>query len=710
MQHKIKLIRQLGTTDCGAVCLYMIFNYYSAKVKLFDIRSCFPIGRDGMTLLQMKTIAQRFGFELHAYNYEYNEVLLDENLPVILCSKYNHYIVVAEKTDNGFVILDPAEGKKEVRFNYISENYLDILVCIRPSEQYKIVKRQVENDRKSFRLVPNKVKVFFSVIATVISQLLILCVPQLIQIVVDSADNNDTYNVLGWILITVCIWGGLYLISYFKENITLSLEMDLYKDTMNGLISKIFKIDVNYFSSHSSGDIISRFSNASTIFQFISNNIVATVIDLITAIVCAISMCQISLLLFCVVLFFTVVQIIVLIIVYNKQREETQNYYCTQAELENRLVDILTNMVSVREMGYDERLEKRLKGEYGKLILSTQKRGKYNNIINNTVKSLGTITSLFLYVVGVKMILDGLLSMGNLVAFITLSTYFSGPFQTMVLIFPQLASIKETWDRLEEIAEYPDKKKKSGSKEIEKILDISLKNVSYQYVSAKEKCLVDINLNIKKGDKIAILGESGSGKTTLIKILMDVIQPTQGRIEINSMSLDEITAESLHKRISVVTQNTFLIGTTIRDNVDFYHLLTDEDIYNALDFAEIGTEIRQFPLGLYTQIGEDGQNISGGQKQRLAIARAIATKPEIIIFDEATSNLDPQTEVKVYDNLKRSGMTQIIVTHRLQAIQDSDLIIMINKGKIVEQGKHERLIRNKSFYYRQFGVYSKENA
>ncbi len=229
---------------------------------------------------------------------------------------------------------------------------------------------------------------------------------------------------------------------------------------------------------------------------------------------------------------------------------------------------------------------------------------------------------------------------------------------------------------------------------------VHLENVTYSYNKMNNDVIKNTSLHIKKGEKISIVGLSGSGKSTLVKIMLGALQVEKGRIYINDIDINKIAREQIYNWFSVVTQNPMCLNSSIRRNVDITNSYSDSDIYKALEIAEILEDVNAMPLGLDTIIGDAGQNISGGQRQRIAIARALLNNTEVIIFDEATSNLDPITEKNIYNNLKKSNKTQIIITHRLASVQDSDQIYVMDRGEVIESGTHESLINDKGWYFR----------
>ena len=232
-----------------------------------------------------------------------------------------------------------------------------------------------------------------------------------------------------------------------------------------------------------------------------------------------------------------------------------------------------------------------------------------------------------------------------------------------------------------------------------KFENLKISSVSYCYNSGQAYALNNVSLDLRRGERIAIVGLSGSGKSTLIKAILGAVDINQGCIEINNYDIRSMSKEQIYKWFSVVTQNPMCLNASIRKNIDIIGDAPDEKIWKVLDIVALKEEVLSMPLGLDTLVGEGGQNISGGQKQRIAIARALLSDTEVVIFDEATSNLDQLTEKKIYDNLRSTNKTQIIITHRLSSIRDTDYIYVLNRGSIIEQGTHLDLMKKRGWYF-----------
>lgn len=691
-RRKISYVAQLGSMDCGIACLTMIFNYYGCKVDIVDVSSEFCIGRDGMTLTQMKAIAEKYGFKFIAYKYTYDEENLIGKLPVILCS-HSHYIVVEKIRKNGkYVVLDPAKGREIMEFSELQNRYRDILVSIIPGLNVKVTKRN------SIKLEVKSPELLMTAFLMLFAQLITLCVPIIVQKLIDSFAKDipiDTYKMLLIVLLFMCLYFG---VSWLRQTILLNVNIDMFKRMISNMLNKIFRLDINFFEWHTAGDIGNRFNNINQLNDIITNGLSNVLVQGITSLVCLFAMMYMSPRLTLFTLVVAVVQIIVMIILNTRNLLKTREYIYSQSMSQGDLVDALSNIVEIKCMGMDKAVGTNLQNNYNRLITKFKQKTQISNIMSCFISMINLVFPLTIYIIGSFSIYNGKMSVGTLIAFVTLVGYFTSPFNTIIMMLPSINGVREVLLRYKELMNFRENDY-NGSIMDGEFKNIKMRNVFYSYNSGRDYALYNVSLDVQCGKRIAIIGLSGSGKSTLIKTLLGAVDINQGNININGYEINEISREQIYKWFSIVTQNPMCLNASIRKNVDITGNFSDDDIWNALEIAELKDEIKNMPLGLDTIVGEDGQNISGGQKQRLAIARALIGETEVIILDEATSNLDQITEKKIYDNLKAINKTQIIITHRLASIRNADWIYVLNGGKVIENGTHSVLLKNKGWYY-----------
>jgi ABC-type bacteriocin/lantibiotic exporters, contain an N-terminal double-glycine peptidase domain len=691
-RRKVPYISQLGSMDCGAACLAMIFNYYGLKVDIVDVGTSVHTGRDGMSLKSMKQAAISFGFEFTAFRYDYVQENLQSKLPAILCTE-SHYVVVEKQLTNGdYLVVDPASGKSAVTFDEIRKQYKDILVVIVP-------KGPIHYKKEKLKLDINKSDLAFVLFLMLLIQLITLCVPIIVQQVVDgltSGKSLDFFRIMIEILVIIFAYFG---ISWIREYLLLNINTSIYKRTVTKMIHKLFKIDTNFFEWHSAGDISNRFNSINSLIDLVTNAFLNIIIQSITSIVCLIAMLLRSRVLTFYAVLLAFLQISIMTLLNRKIKVKTKEYMYLQSDLQGELVDTLNNILEIKCMGMGNAISENVENKYSKLIQSFRGRGAANNLLNCIISTINVIFPLIIYMAGSISIADGTMSIGKLIAFVTLVGYFTAPFNSISMIVPSLNSIKEILLRYKEMMNFSENQHE-GELVQETFERIQLDNISYSYSKAESKVLNNISLDIERGEKISIIGLSGGGKSTLVKTILGALQIENGDININGIDINNIAKEQIYKWFSIVTQNPMCLNASVRKNVDITDSYSDEEVYKALKMAEIKEDILNMPLGMDTIVGDGGQNISGGQRQRLAIARALIKNTDVIIFDEATSNLDIITEKKIYDNLKKNKKTQILITHRLSSVVDSDRIYVLEKGKVIESGTHESLINHKGWYYR----------
>lgn len=691
-RKKIPFIAQLGSMDCGIACLTMIFNYYGCNVDIVDVGSDFFIGRDGITLAQMKKIAGEYGFNFVAYKYMYDQKNLIEKLPAILCND-SHYIVVEKIKKNGkIVVIDPAKGKCILNFSELQNNYRDILVYITPGTNRKKVKRG------GIKLKIKKKELLVAVVLMLLAQFITLCVPIIVQNVIDSLSKDIQLNTLKMLFVILIVIFSYFGISWLRQEVLLNVNMELFNQMTSNMLFKLFRLDVSFFEWHNAGEIGNRFNNINQLNDIITNGLTSIIIQGITSLVCLFVMFYMSVKLTVFTFAIAAIQIVIMIVLNNKNLLKTREYIYSQSKMQGDLIDTLGNIVEIKCMGMEKSVETNLQNNYQGLITKFKEKTRVGNMMNCFTSMVNLGFPLAIYMLGSLGVHEGNMSVGTLIAFVTLVGYFTSPFNTIIMMLPSINGVREVLLRYKELMNFREKKH-SGDVMDGEFKNIKMRKVFYRYNSGCDFALNNVSLDVECGKRIAIVGLSGSGKSTLVKTLLGAVDIDQGNIYINDYEITEISREQIYKWFSVVTQNPMCLNASIRKNVDITGAFSDEDIWKALEIAELKDEIKDMPLGLDTIVGEGGQNISGGQKQRLAIARALIGNTEVLILDEATSNLDQMTEKKIYDNLKAINKTQIIVTHRLASIHNADWIYVLNKGKLIENGTHSALLENKGWYY-----------
>lgn len=690
---KINVVRQLGNLDCSSACLTMLLNYYGMRCSISEISAQLNVGRDGVSLRKIKGFCESIGFEFKAMHAAY--MLNDAVIPFMAISNKKHYVVVEKIKKNIIYIIDPEQGRiKKTKYDYQKE-YSDIIITIFP---LKTVEKKNRNFTKVIEYKFSKVQIAIVLLCMGLGQVSMLCLPIITQKIIDAIYQDSALNTSSVLFAIVCVGVIYYLSTFIRKRVVLIMQNNMQKDVAKQLIEKLFKINLRFYESHSTGDIVNRINSINTINDFLVRTVLSLFFSLVTASVCFGVMLNRSSVLTLFIVLLAITQAVIIYVLNKRIKEKTNAYVFTQNRVQSEIFEVLSNLLQVKSIGLSDALNEDVMKNYDEQLFTYKEKAKASDLLDCILGTISIVTTTVIYFAGFYLVKYKLMSIGELVAYVTLVGYFINPIGQLGLILPQINMINETVNRIKEIM-LVNSNKESGNERIDQIDSIILKDVSYSYNDEKKGGIARISLNISKGNKIAIVGYSGSGKTTLIKLIMNVVSDFKGDIYINDIPIRNISQEVLFDKISVVTQTSFILNNTIRRNIDILSEKSDLEIQEVLKKANLWEDIQTFPLGLNTVVGENGQNISGGQKQRIAIARALIKKPEVVIFDEASSNLDPITEKNIYDNIKTMQLTQIIITHRMASIKDADYIYVMQNGEIVESGTDEELRALGKIYY-----------
>ncbi len=699
--RKIKLIQQMGVTDCGLACLSMIFNYYGYKIDLPTLSSEVTVGRDGLTIIDMKEIAEKKGFKLKVYSCNLEDTNLYSNVPLIFCTNENHY-VIAEKRKKGKVkINDPNFGIYYILIEEVVENYKNIALIIRPVRE-----KYFSNIRKMNLKIHIPYKYIFKfAVYTLLIEGLILISPLLINYIIDLVEASSKIP-NKQLIVVLLIAGSIYfLISRLRKKTIITMQSIVYEDVFNSLIKKILNLDIYYFYGHTYGDVINRINNLNIINNIIASTVFTIVVDVITAIVCFLVIVKLSFEIALVLGILTALLTFSVFCIGLILRRENNIFMMIQSKMQGILFNNISSIEQVRSLGIEDVVENKIKLSNSRYIAQYKKKETYNMLLESLIATITWILVPMIYLGGGWLVQFRKITLGELTSIVTVASLFIRPFITISLYYPQFNMCLEIFSRIKEIMLAGDKGK-CGNVVVTNFERLELRNIRFSYANSNIRVLFNINICIKKGDKIAIVGSSGSGKSTIAKIIVNLYNTYGGQILINGIPNGDIDVKNLGRMFSIVTQTPFVFNGTIRENIDVIGEFDDSYIYKILKIVSLYEAVKSFPLKLNTTVGENGQNISGGQKQRIAIARALLYSPAVIIFDEGTSNLDPVTEHVIYDNIKQLHITQIVITHRLNTIADSDNIYVLERGHIVEEGNHNTLIELDGHYAKAFKLYS----
>ena len=703
---KTPLVMQLEALECGAASLAMVMAYYEKWVALEQVRVDCGVSRNGSNAKNILRAAQKYGFKTKGFAYTTQKLREKGKFPGIIHWGGGHFVVINGFKGNKAIINDPAKGVLKVDLETFDKIFTGIYLEIIPDEGF-----EPGGKRKSiFAFAKKRLKgaaplIAFFAITTIVFYLIGIINPVMNQVFVDYllGGNNP-----GWLLPFIFIFAGVGFLE-----VIVSLVQALYQYKIRGKLDlvgsttymwRILRMPIEFFSQRMVGDLQSRQSENALIAETLVN-------------------------VFAPLLFNTIMLVIYLVVMISKSWILTLVGVVTVAL--NAFVSFYISRVRVNISRVQSRDRARLNGlttkgiEMIETIKSNGAEASYfsswseaqDNVMAQRIKIMRTNTSIGLIpalvamianysilILGVYYTIQGQFTIGSIVAFQGLLSSFLSPAMTIINSGQTLQEMRTSMERLDDVLEYPLDPNVTREIPMEKISKIKgnlvLKNVTFGYSRLDTPVLTDFNLEIKQGQKVAIVGSTGSGKSTLSKLISGLYSPWSGDIIFDGKRIEEIDHEIFTSSIAVVDQDITLYEDTISNNIKMWdESIEDYEVIMACSDAQIHKTIMAREGKYNAPVLEGGKNFSGGEKQRIEIARSLAADPSIIILDEATSALDAKTEHEVVKAIKARGITTIVIAHRLSTIRDADLIVVLERGHIVEQGNHDQLMALKGSYY-----------
>ena len=516
----------------------------------------------------------------------------------------------------------------------------------------------------------------------------------------NNVDFNGILKIIVILMATI-ILGALF--QWLMSLCTNIVTQKTVKDLRTTAFNKINEVPLRYIDSNPHGDIINRVVND---IDLISDGLLQGFTQLFTGIVTIVGtllfMLSINVSIALVVVLVTPLSLFVASFIAKKSHNSFRVQSATRGELSGYIEEILGNQKVVKAFSYEDEAEEKFKEINARLYESGVKSQFYSSLTNPSTRFVNGIVYAAVGVIGALLAIKGKLTIGDISCFLSYANQYTKPFNEISGVVTELqtafASAKRVFNLLDELPETPEDKDALSLVKADGYLEIN--NVNFSY-SENKKLIENLNLKVKPGNRIAIVGPTGCGKTTIINLLMRFYDVTSGEIKVDNTNITHLTREGLRRNFGMVLQDTWLYSGTVKENIAYGKVdATDEEIIEAAKAAHAHNFIMRLPNGYDTLINDDGSNISQGQKQLLCIARVMLTKPPMLILDEATSSIDTRTEIyiqKAFDKMME-GRTSFIVAHRLSTIKEADLILVMNAGKIIEQGKHEQLLAANGFY------------
>ncbi|MBD2663676.1 ABC transporter ATP-binding protein [Richelia sinica FACHB-800] len=700
-------IGQQSPSDCGAACLVMIARYWGKNLSINRLRELANVNRSGASMRSLTTAAETIGFATRPVKASFDK-LAQQPLPAIAHWEGKHYIVVYEVNKNRVIVADPAIGQRQLKIEEFKAGWTGYALLLQPTTTLKETPEANSPFWQLFDLVKPHTQVLLEVfVASVLIQIFGLVTPLFTQLLLDRVivqGSTITLNAVGF---------GLLIFGLFRVAIN-GLRQYLLDHTANrigvallvGFMRHTFRLPLSFFESRYVGDIVSRVQENQKIQRFLTGEALSISLDLLTVFVYVGLMFWYSPPMAWITLSIVPPFVFLAFFATPFLRRISRDVFSAGTKENSYLIQSLTGISSIRSMAIEQTVRWRweeLLNNLTKKTFSGQVVSNQLQLFSSTIQSLVTTGLLWF---GAWLVIQNQLTIGQLVAFNMLLGNIIQPFQRLIVLWNQLQEVIVSTERINDVLEAePEEDLEQNPRQFLTRLrgQIRFENVTFRYHPDNEiNILENLSFEILPEQTVAVVGRSGSGKTTLSKLILGLYPATDGRVLIDNQDVTRIALQSLRSQIGVVDQDTFLFGGTIRENISIAHPEASlEEIITAAQLAGADEFIKRMAMGYETEIGEGGGMLSGGQRQRLAIARALLGNPRLLILDEATSHLDAESERIIQTNLQQilKGRTSLIIAHRLSTVRHADLILVLDRGILVEKGTHEELIAQRGHYF-----------
>ena len=704
---KVPFIMQMEALECGAASLAMVLAYYEKWIPLEQVRRDCGVSRDGSNALNVMRAARNYGLKATGYRYEPDYLRDNGTFPCIAHWEFNHFVVV-DGFKNGKVYLnDPAIGTVVISFEEFDEKFTGLCILFSPSDKFEPGGKQkstLEFAKK--RLVGCGAAIAFVVSMNIISSLIGVINPVFSRIFMDRllTGKDPSWHIP--FIIVMAAFGCVQITSQFISTIyskRIDGKMSVYGTT--SYMWKVFNLPMDFFSQRYTGDILSRRSGNASISNSLIYTFAPLVLNAFMMLFYLFVMLRNSVILTMIGISSIVINILISRIISAhrvnisriQMRDAGKLSSCTTAGIEM--------IETIKSSGAEDGYFQKWAGYQASVNTQKVKYAKLNQYLGSIPGMVSALTNTVVLAMGVYLVIKGKFTIGMITAFQGFLASFSAPASTFISTGQTIQELRTDMERIEDVMEYPDDdngagRLSNGEGGYKKLRGrVEMKNITFGYSKLADPLIKDFSLKLEPGNRVAFVGESGCGKSTLSKLLSGLYSPWEGEILFDGIPMKEIDRSVFTGSVAVVDQDIIMFEDTISSNVKMWdESIKDFEVIAAARDAQIHDDIMARDGGYEYRMNEGGKDFSGGQRQRMEIARVLAQDPTIVILDEATSALDARTEYDVVNAIKERGITCIVIAHRLSTIRDCDEIIVLKHGEVVDRGTHEDLYAKDGYY------------
>ncbi|HEX5727759.1 MAG TPA: NHLP family bacteriocin export ABC transporter peptidase/permease/ATPase subunit [Longimicrobiaceae bacterium] len=702
---RVPTILQMEAVECGAAALAMVLAHHGRLAALEELRIACGVSRDGSKASNLVRAARNFGLEARGFKLE-PAALRQMPMPMIIHWNFNHFVVLEGFGRKGRVFLnDPAAGPRVLSEDELDQSFTGVGLTFEKTPEFR-----PGGEGRSLtaalrrRLAGSRVALLFVVAAGLALVLPGLVAPTFTRVFVDDVLVKGMYDWVKPLLIAMGVTAVcLGLLTWLQQFYLLRLETRLALSTSTRFFWHVLHLPMQFLAQRFPGEIASRVAINDRVAGLLSGDLATTVLNVVVIAFYAVLMLQYDLALTAIAVTAAVVNIAALQWVSRRRTDLNQRMMQDRGKAMGTAMGGLLNIETLKATGSESDFFARWSGYYAKVVNAKQELGTESAVLGALPPLLMALSTALVLGLGGARVMNGEMSMGMLVAFQALMIAFVTPVNRLVSLGTTVQEVKADMNRLDDVlraeVRYVDDEPADGDGPSKLSGYLELRRVSFGYSRLEPALIQDFSLTLKPGSRVALVGGSGSGKSTVARLVSGLYDPWAGEILFDGKPRSELPRRAITSSLAVVDQDIFLFDGTVRENLTMWdETAADPDVVQAARDACIHDDVSARPGGYAGKVEEGGRNFSGGQRQRMEIARALVNNPTLLVLDEATSALDPTTEQKIDDQLRRRGCTCLIVAHRLSTIRDADEIVVMERGQIVQRGTHDELKEQPGLY------------
>ncbi|HEY3383793.1 MAG TPA: NHLP family bacteriocin export ABC transporter peptidase/permease/ATPase subunit [Vicinamibacterales bacterium] len=700
---KAPTLLQMEAVECGAAALGIVLGYFGKTVPLEELRVECGVSRDGSKANNVLKAARKYGLTAKGFKYDELAKLYDLPLPIILFWNMNHFLVLEGFRGGKAYLNDPAQGPRKITMEELNSSYSGVVLTFEPGPEFS-----KGGDKPSMRraltrrLSDSKLALLYVMLCGLFLVAPGLVAPTFTRIFIDDyLIGNREYVVkpLLWSMGITTVF--MMLLTWLQKYYLLRLETKLSLLHSSRFFAHLQRLPIPYFVQRYAGEIGSRVAINDRVANVIGTKLTSTTIDLCVVFFYLALMLWYDVPLTLVVVAVTALNVLSIKLVARIRTDVSRRLLLDKGKLQGTAMGGLQMIETLKATGGEAEFFARWAGYQAKSLLGDQTLSLLSETTSAVPVAVTSLATMTVYVMGGYRVMSGVMTVGMLVAYQTLVGSFTRPLSNLVNFSGMLQELEGDMNRLDDVLRYPrdpqytrqiPERTAQDDSAVKLSGRVELRDIAFGYSPLDPPLIEDFNLTIEPGQRVALVGGSGSGKSTVAKLVSGLYEPWKGQVLFDGVPRTELPRALITNSVGVVDQEVFLFGGTITENVSMWdNTLSASRIAQACRDAALEDVIEGREGRYESIIDEGGKNLSGGQRQRLEIARALAGEPSIVILDEATSALDPTTETLIDESLRRRGCTCIIIAHRLSTIRDADKILVMQRGKVVQQGTHDEM-------------------